>query len=479
MKFQKVLVIALCAYMAVQTTPAETAKKTYDARQDLLMSTAEEPVYLYKDKKMRSPIAMLPKYGTAYKLAEGENWYRVVSGQYKGYVRKEQHFLTGDSAWLKADKVCQKEAVMKAENTIFVYEDPECGGRIVDLVTAGDEISATGQKGDAIEVVTSNQITGYISREAAVVNPVLEYAEEMDWTLYNAKNPAALGTYGSASEYDDYQGITRDRERQEQEAWKDLELWETGGTELPLGQEVVAYACQFIGNPYVWGGTSLTDGADCSGFIKSVYEHFNIHLPRTSYEMRSCGSLVSEGWQPELASPGDLICYDGHVALYMGDGRIVHAANQKEGIKISNADYREILCVRRVLGGSGHYTLTAEEREVLYRIVEAEAGGEGYRGKLLVANVILNRVASPEFPDTVKQVVFADRQFSPVSDGRYYQVNVASETRQAVDRALQGENIAQGALYFMAKAQAAPSAAAWFDSSLTWLFRYGCHDFYK
>ena len=112
------------------------------------------------------------------------------------------------------------------------------------------------------------------------------------------------------------------------------------------GQAVVDYAVQFVGNPYVWGGTSLTNGADCSGFIMSVYAQFGYSLPHSSSAMRSVGRGVSYA----EAQPGDIICYDGHVAIYMGGGQIVHASNAKDGIKISgNAAYRTILAVRRLV----------------------------------------------------------------------------------------------------------------------------------
>lgn len=112
------------------------------------------------------------------------------------------------------------------------------------------------------------------------------------------------------------------------------------------GQAIVDYAVQFVGNPYVWGGTSLTNGADCSGFIMSVYAHFGYSLPHSSAAMRSVGRGVSYA----QAQPGDIICYDGHVAIYMGGGQIVHASNERDGIKISgNAAYRTILAVRRIV----------------------------------------------------------------------------------------------------------------------------------
>ncbi len=110
------------------------------------------------------------------------------------------------------------------------------------------------------------------------------------------------------------------------------------------GQQIASYACQFIGNPYVPGGTSLTDGADCSGFVWRVYKDFGYSVPRTSYGCRSAGTEVSYA----DAQPGDIVCYAGHVGLYIGNGQIVHASTAKTGIIISNATYRSILSVRRI-----------------------------------------------------------------------------------------------------------------------------------
>ena len=111
------------------------------------------------------------------------------------------------------------------------------------------------------------------------------------------------------------------------------------------GKEIANYACQFIGNPYVSGGTSLTKGTDCSGFTQSVYKQFGYSLPRNSYSQRSAGKQVSYA----EAQPGDIICYAGHVAIYIGNGKIVHASTPKSGIKISNALYRDIISVRRII----------------------------------------------------------------------------------------------------------------------------------
>ncbi len=120
--------------------------------------------------------------------------------------------------------------------------------------------------------------------------------------------------------------------------------------ESTSGQAVVDYACSFVGNPYVWGGTSLTNGADCSGFIQSVYAHFGVSLPHYSGSLRSVGYEVS----PAEMLPGDIVCYAGHCAIYIGNGQIVHASNSQPypagGIKISpNYNYRTVLAIRRVV----------------------------------------------------------------------------------------------------------------------------------
>ncbi len=112
-----------------------------------------------------------------------------------------------------------------------------------------------------------------------------------------------------------------------------------------LGKQIAKYACQYIGNPYVLGGTSLTKGADCSGFTYRIYMNWGYSIPRTSYQQRSAGTGVSYA----DAQPGDLICYDGHVAMYIGNGMIVHASSTKTGIKVSRAEYQTILTVRRII----------------------------------------------------------------------------------------------------------------------------------
>ena len=172
-------------------------------------------------------------------------------------------------------------------------------------------------------------------------------------------------------------------------------------------------------------------------------------------------------------------------------GAAVHASEMREVPEVTETSVRktveEILSQKRVvetqvLEKRPVWELSEDDLNILLRIVEAEAGGEDENGKLLVANVVLNRVKSPLFPDTVREVVYQQDygvyQFSPVKDGRIDRVTVSAETRRAVERAIYGEDISRGALYFAARSRASGESMRWFDSSLTWLFAYGGHEFY-
>ena len=162
-------------------------------------------------------------------------------------------------------------------------------------------------------------------QEAAVAQQLLKQNQDRLKQLQSAQN-AANGNYSS-----NYASIINN----------------ASGSEL--GKKIANFACQYIGGPYKAGGISLTNGADCSGFTYSVYSNFGYSIPRTSYAQRSAGTGVSY----ENAQPGDLICYDGHVAMYIGGGLVVHASNSnpypRGGIKVSNAQYRTILAVRRII----------------------------------------------------------------------------------------------------------------------------------
>ena len=139
-----------------------------------------------------------------------------------------------------------------------------------------------------------------------------------------------------------------DTEEYVEDVYTDDEVYAEETTSSSLGQQIVDYACQFVGNPYVWGGTSLTNGADCSGFTQSVMAHFGISIPRTAASQSGSGTPVDLG----SIQPGDLLFYYGdsgigHVTIYMGNGQVVHASNLSTGITISSYDYRTPCSARR------------------------------------------------------------------------------------------------------------------------------------
>lgn len=194
----------------------------------------------------------------------------------------------------------------------------------------------------AAEAAESEQ--GYTEDGGNEENYGEDYNEDNDSSDYSEGYSSETGEAGD-SDYAGETGESDDSGYTESETTTDTESSTTTSSSSG-GSSVVDYAKQFVGNPYVWGGTSLTSGADCSGFVQSVYSNFGVSLPRTSYEQQNAGREVSYS----EAQPGDLICYGGHVAIYMGDGKIVHASNSRDGIKVSdNAAYRTILSVRRLV----------------------------------------------------------------------------------------------------------------------------------
>ncbi len=138
-------------------------------------------------------------------------------------------------------------------------------------------------------------------------------------------------------------GSDSDKDEDKDSQSSDVPKPSSGGSSK--GQDIANYACKFIGNPYKAGGTSLTDGADCSGFVWAVYKAFGYNLPRSSYAQSSAGKAVSYS----DAQPGDIIYYGGHVGIYIGNGQIVHASTERTGIKISSATYRSIITIRRII----------------------------------------------------------------------------------------------------------------------------------
>ena len=224
---------------------------------------------------------------------------------------------------------------------LYVRSEPTKESEYVGKLYPGYAAKITGPVGEWT-AVESGDVTGYVKTEYILTGAEAQtYAENLvTEAQQEGKEEAEAFTYAVSRKSEEAQ-MTQEVQGNVQQT----ETTEVSAQPASNGQVIVDYACQFIGNPYVWGGTSLTDGADCSGFVQSVFAHFGISLPRTTYDQINAGVEVSY----DQAMPGDLICYDGHVAMYIGGGLIVHASTQRTGIKVSNANYRPILAVRRVV----------------------------------------------------------------------------------------------------------------------------------
>lgn len=224
---------------------------------------------------------------------------------------------------------------------LYVRSEPTKESEYVGKLYPGYAAKITGPVGEWT-AVESGDVTGYVKTEYILTGAEAQtYAENLvTEAQQEGKEEAEAFTYAVSRKSEEAQ-MTQEVQGNVQQ----METTEVSAQPASNGQVIVDYACQFIGNPYVWGGTSLTDGADCSGFVQSVFAHFGISLPRTTYDQINAGVEVSY----DQAMPGDLICYDGHIGIYIGNGQIVNAQNPEQGIGISPATYTTILSVRRIV----------------------------------------------------------------------------------------------------------------------------------
>lgn len=234
---------------------------------------------------------------------EGD-WTQIKSGEVTGYVKSE-FLIRGIEARNYAPEVMSTIATCNTE-TLRVREEPNTECEIMALMAVGEEVEVLEDQGDWLKVSVDSE-EGYVSADYVEVSNELNKAMTMTEVKYG-------------------QGVS------------DVRV------------DLVSYACQFVGNPYVWGGTSLTHGADCSGFTLSIFAKYGIYLPHSSAAQSGCGRRINAS----EAQPGDLFFYGSgsrisHVAIYIGNGQIVHASSRRTGIKISNAYYRSPICVVRVL----------------------------------------------------------------------------------------------------------------------------------
>lgn len=324
-----------------------------------------------------------------------DGWYRISSGSVDGYVKAE-YVLRGEEGQALADEVGKRLATVTTV-TLKVRMDPGTDAKVLGLVPLGDTLTVS-EEVDGWVKVSVEEGEGYVSTEYVDVYTENVHAESKaeeeerlakeEAERRQAAEAAAreIARRQAAEEAQKRQAAEAERQRQaasSRSASADTDQSRVSGGQTSaatsasggqsrtqasqpaqtpakqpdpaentssagsnLGSSIASYGLQFVGNPYVYGGTSLTNGTDCSGFVQSVYGHFGISLPRTSGEQGRCGSAVAG---IENAQPGDLVWYSGHIGIYIGNGQIVHASNPSSGIKVSSATYRSILSIRRIV----------------------------------------------------------------------------------------------------------------------------------
>lgn len=263
-------------------------------------------------------------------------WYKIISGSVTGYVNCE-YVVAGDEEL--ARRVSTRYATVTT-TTLNVRTEPSTEAKILIMLPEGDDFVVIDESmiDTGWVMVTTEAGDGYISTDYVNL-----------WTDFVTAESKEEEEARLAKEEEERRKAAKAAEAATQKAASSSGSSEsTTSYSAPSGsngQAVANYACQFVGNPYVYGGSSLTNGTDCSGFVMSVYAAFGIGLPHSSSALRSVGYEVSTS---EM-QPGDIICYSGHVAIYVGNDTIVHASTPSSGIKYTSpAAYKSIICVRRI-----------------------------------------------------------------------------------------------------------------------------------
>lgn len=296
----------------------------------LAFNKSSKSIYIYEktDEKSKK-VGVLPSSGIGEindfrefksdidKFIAGEaEWFEINSGEITGYIKNEDLFI-GTSAVEELNNSYNTTIKITSNSNVRVRVEPTIESDIIDSLKPDTivklNIEEFNEDDDWVPVIIEED-NGFIKKDLVTINNTVVYA-----TKY--VEPKSQSTKKA----------------------------NTNQKVIPPTEEtpsaVVEYAKQFLGNPYVWGGTSLTNGCDCSGFVMKVYEAFGISLPHSSKSDRSVGRAVSFN---EI-QPGDIVCYDGHVGIYAGNGQIINALNRKSGIVYTNVNYDTVLAVRRVL----------------------------------------------------------------------------------------------------------------------------------
>ena len=273
-------------------------------------------------------------------IEEKDGWYKIISGKCEGYVKAE-YCVTGEDAQKLAKEVGTTYAVVNT-TTLKVRKEASTESAVLGLVPIEEELIVK-EELDGWVKIEIEEGDGYVSRDYVNLRTDFVHAESKEEEearlAEEAREREAARAAAQAAEEARAEKLVQ--KQQQNQATTEAAINAVATTQgSQIGKAVADYALQFVGNPYVYGGTSLTNGTDCSGFVLSVYANFGVSLPHSSSAQRSRGYEVGG---IANAQPGDIVCYSGHVGIYIGNGQIVHASSAKTGIKISTATYKNIL----------------------------------------------------------------------------------------------------------------------------------------
>ena len=345
----------------VASNEAETVKSAYA---DVAIAKVQDYVNVRAENNEDSEVLGKLYNNSAATVLEttDDGWYKISSGSVTGYVKSE-YVVVGDDATVKS--AGRRVATVNTE-TLKVRTSADENSEVLGLVAGEDDLTVIDESADGWVGVSTEDGTGYVSSDYVSLDTEFTYAESKEeeaarLAKEEAERKAAAEAAAKEEAKKNAASESNKSSKASNESKKSEAVEETADEESSSsdssseesysapsgsnGQAVVDYACQFVGNPYVYGGSSLTNVTDCSGFVMSVYAQFGISLPHSSSALRSVGYGVSV----DDMQPGDIICYSGHVAIYCGGNTIVHASNPSTGIKYTSpANYKTILAVRRI-----------------------------------------------------------------------------------------------------------------------------------
>lgn len=327
----------------------ETGMATDSNGNEIVVAQVNDYINVRADADAESDIVGKLYNGSVAKVLgrTGNGWARVRSGDVTGYIR-EEYVATGDTAQQLADSVTTKKAVVTTE-TLRVRAAAQADSDVITLIGQGQTLDIL-EETDGWYKVNTEDGEGYISADFADVEDVYPEAvsraqEEAEEAAAEASRKAEEEAAKAASNAAAGTAGTSGSKKKSGGSGALNTYTGSSGSGSASGQAVANYALQFVGNPYVWGGSSLTNGTDCSGFTMAVYANFGVSLPHYTGSQEHSGTAVNSLAE---AQPGDLILYSGHVAIYLGNNQIVHASNPRYGITTGTATYRNIVAIRRI-----------------------------------------------------------------------------------------------------------------------------------